>query len=87
LKYYGIEITVFYLFLMRRLPEIIVIGLVLFYKKYISPFLPNVCRFEPTCSTYMIEAVRKYGVIRGTLKGLWRILRCNPWNPGGDDPP
>jgi putative membrane protein insertion efficiency factor len=72
---------------MRRLPEIIVIGLVLFYKKCISPFLPNVCRFEPTCSTYMIEAVRKYGVIRGTLKGLWRIIRCNPWNPGGYDPP
>ncbi|MDR0337080.1 MAG: membrane protein insertion efficiency factor YidD [Planctomycetaceae bacterium] len=72
---------------MRRLPEIVVIGLVLFYKKCISPFLPNVCRFEPTCSTYMIEAVKKYGVIRGTLKGLWRIIRCNPWNPGGEDPP
>ncbi|MDR2704660.1 MAG: membrane protein insertion efficiency factor YidD, partial [Planctomycetaceae bacterium] len=41
----------------------------------------------PTCSTYMIEAVKKYGVIRGTLKGLWRILRCNPWNKGGYDPP
>jgi putative membrane protein insertion efficiency factor len=72
---------------MYRLPELIVIGLVLFYKKCISPFLPNVCRFEPTCSVYMIEAVKKYGVIRGTLKGLWRIFRCNPWNSGGYDPP
>jgi putative membrane protein insertion efficiency factor len=72
---------------MRRLPENIIIGLILFYKKCISPFLPNVCRFEPTCSTYMIEAIRKYGVIRGILKGLWRIIRCNPWNPGGYDPP
>ncbi|MDR2756460.1 MAG: membrane protein insertion efficiency factor YidD [Planctomycetaceae bacterium] len=72
---------------MRRLPEIIIIGLILFYKKCISPFLPNVCRFEPTCSTYMIEAIRKYGVIRGILKGLWRIIRCNPWNSGGYDPP
>ncbi|MDR0611176.1 MAG: membrane protein insertion efficiency factor YidD, partial [Planctomycetaceae bacterium] len=49
----------FYFFIMYRLLELIVIGLVLFYKKCISPFLPNVCRFEPTCSDYMIEAVKK----------------------------
>ena len=64
-----------------------IIGLVLCYKKCVSPFLPHMCRFEPTCSIYMIEAIRKYGVIRGVLKGLWRICRCNPWNPGGYDPP
>jgi len=64
-----------------------VIGLVLLYQKCVSPFLPHMCRFEPSCSTYMIEAIRKYGVIRGTLKGIWRICRCNPWNPGGYDPP
>lgn len=64
-----------------------IIGLVLLYKKCVSPFLPHMCRFEPTCSTYMIEAIRKYGVIRGTLKGIWRICRCHPWNPGGYDPP
>ncbi|MDR0327244.1 MAG: membrane protein insertion efficiency factor YidD [Planctomycetaceae bacterium] len=75
---------------MRFLSKILgygVIGLVLLFKKCISPFLPHMCRFEPSCSTYMIEAVRKYGVVRGVLKGLWRICRCNPWNPGGYDPP
>ncbi len=61
--------------------------MVLFYKKCISPFLPHMCRFEPSCSTYMIEAIKKYGPIRGTFKGIWRICRCNPWNPGGYDPP
>ena len=45
------------------------------------------CRFEPSCSTYFIESVRKYGAIRGALRGIWRICRCNPWNPGGYDPP
>ncbi|MED5576188.1 MAG: membrane protein insertion efficiency factor YidD, partial [Planctomycetota bacterium] len=45
------------------------------------------CRFHPSCSQYTIEAIEKYGVVRGILKGAYRILRCNPWNPGGDDPP
>ncbi len=70
-----------------EIPGLLLIGLVRIYKMGISPFLPNVCRFEPTCSTYMIEAIRKYGAIRGTLKGIWRICRCHPWNPGGYDPP
>ena len=72
---------------MSRVLSFFLIGLVLFYKKCISPFLPNVCRFEPTCSTYMIEAIQKFGPLRGTLKGLGRICRCHPWNPGGYDPP
>jgi len=70
-----------------KIPGYCVIGLLLFYKNCVSPFLPHMCRFEPTCSVYMIEAIHKYGVIRGALKGLWRICRCNPWNPGGEDPP
>lgn len=70
-----------------KLPGWILIALVLFYKKAISPFLPNVCRFHPSCSTYMIEAIKKYGAIRGTFKGICRICRCNPWNSGGYDPP
>ncbi|MCL2004560.1 MAG: membrane protein insertion efficiency factor YidD [Planctomycetaceae bacterium] len=75
---------------MRFLGKILglgVIGLVLCYQKCISPFLPRMCRFEPSCSTYMIEAIKKYGVFIGVLKGIWRICRCHPWNPGGDDPP
>ncbi|MGL4941821.1 MAG: membrane protein insertion efficiency factor YidD [Thermoguttaceae bacterium] len=57
------------------------------YQWCISPFLPNVCKYEPTCSHYTIEAIEKYGVVRGVLKGVWRILRCNPWSRGGYDPP
>lgn len=46
----------------------------------------RVCRFEPTCSEYTINAIEKYGSARGITKGIWRILRCNPWNRGGFDP-
>lgn len=63
------------------------IGLVRFYRRWIGYWIPPVCKFEPSCSVYMIEAIQKYGAIRGTLKGLWRILRCNPWSRGGYDPP
>lgn len=57
------------------------------YQLLISPFIGRVCRFQPSCSQYMIGALRKYGLIRGTLKGLARIGRCHPWHPGGHDPP
>ena len=56
------------------------------YKKYVSPFLPKACRFHPTCSEYMVEAISKKGFLRGLAKGIYRILRCNPFNPGGYDP-
>ena len=49
--------------------------------------LGNVCRFHPSCSRYMAEALRKYGFVVGLAKGLRRISRCHPWNPGGYDPP
>ncbi len=70
-----------------RLPSILLIGLVKLYQWTLSPMLGRYCRFEPTCSQYFIEAVRKYGAIRGSLRGVWRIIRCNPWTPGGYDPP
>ncbi len=63
------------------------IGLVHFYRCTIGRMLPPVCKYEPTCSVYMIEAIRKYGAVRGVLKGCWRLLRCNPWSRGGYDPP
>ncbi len=62
------------------------IFLIRFYQKAISPSLPNTCRFYPSCSNYSIEAIRKYGIIKGALLSLWRILRCNPFNRGGYDP-
>ena len=61
-------------------------GLVLFYKKCISPFLPNVCIYTPSCSNYMLESIEKFGVIKGVFMGTKRILRCNPFRRGGFDP-
>jgi len=64
----------------------IIIFLVKLYRVTFSVFLPVQCRFHPTCSQYMIEAIEKKGIWRGTLLGLKRILKCNPLFPGGYDP-
>ena len=58
-----------------------------FYQVCLRPMLPSVCRFEPSCSEYFIEAVRKYGPVRGACKGVGRLCRCHPWGRGGWDPP
>ena len=58
-----------------------------FYQAAISPLLGPKCRYTPTCSEYFILAVKKYGPFLGTLKGVWRILRCNPFSAGGTDYP
>lgn len=57
-----------------------------FYKKFISPGLPSACRFTPTCSVYMYEAIEVYGPFKGMWMGLKRIGRCHPMHPGGYDP-
>ncbi len=57
-----------------------------FYKRFISPLLPPMCRFEPTCSVYTMQAVEKYGTLRGSWLGIRRLVRCHPFNPGGWDP-
>ena len=60
-----------------------------FYKKRISPifsYLGIHCKYTPTCSEYMMQAIERYGFIRGFLKGFWRFLRCNPFSKGGYDP-
>ena len=69
------------------LPSRFVIGGVRFYQLAISPWLGQNCRFYPGCSQYMIEAVQKYGAVRGVWKGIGRLCRCHPWHPGGYDPP
>jgi uncharacterized protein len=56
------------------------------YKRFLSPLLPSACRFHPTCSDYMREAVERYGAARGVWMGLRRLGRCHPLNPGGLDP-
>jgi putative membrane protein insertion efficiency factor len=68
------------------LAGVIVLG-VRAYQYCLRPVLPAVCRFQPSCSEYMILAVRKYGPVRGAWRGVCRIARCHPWHPGGYDPP
>jgi len=60
--------------------------LVRFYQIIISPLLPATCRYQPTCSHYMVEALKKHGVIKGLYLGTKRILSCHPWGGNGYDP-
>jgi putative membrane protein insertion efficiency factor len=69
------------------LPARILILLVRCYQWTLSPIVGRQCRFQPTCSNYFIGAVQKYGALRGSVKGIGRILRCHPFHPGGYDPP
>jgi putative membrane protein insertion efficiency factor len=72
-----------------RLPGLaarVAIGLIRSYQRFISPLLPPSCRYEPTCSQYTLTAIRRYGLLRGGWLGLKRIVRCNPFHPGGHDP-
>lgn len=57
-----------------------------FYKLRISPCFIQKCRYSPTCSVYMLDAINKHGTIKGILMGMWRLLRCNPFSQGGYDP-
>jgi uncharacterized protein len=65
----------------------LLIGMVRFYQRAVSPLLGSNCRFSPTCSQYMIEAIEKYGPLRGVWKGILRVCRCHPFHKGGYDPP
>ncbi|MBF0543434.1 MAG: membrane protein insertion efficiency factor YidD [Candidatus Riflebacteria bacterium] len=60
--------------------------LIRLYQKTFSPVLGDICRFHPSCSRYTHEAITRYGFVKGWALGLYRIFRCNPFNPGGDDP-
>lgn len=66
----------------------LLIGSIKVYKKTLSPYLAlySKCRYTPTCSEYMMEAIEKHGAIKGVALGIWRLLRCNPWSKGGYDP-
>ncbi|MFI5009094.1 MAG: membrane protein insertion efficiency factor YidD [Solirubrobacterales bacterium] len=59
---------------------------ILFYQRVLSPALPRRCKYEPTCSRYALEAIGRFGVLRGGVLAAWRLLRCNPWSHGGYDP-
>jgi uncharacterized protein len=61
------------------------VALIALYRRLLSPLLPRSCRYEPTCSTYALEAVRIHGALRGTVMAVRRVARCHPWAPGGVD--
>ncbi|MBI5086599.1 MAG: membrane protein insertion efficiency factor YidD [Acidobacteria bacterium] len=64
----------------------LILALLAGYRRFISPLLPSACRFHPTCSQYMTQAVERHGAARGLWMGLRRLARCHPLNPGGLDP-
>lgn len=64
----------------------LLLGIIRFYRKYISPMTPPTCKYIPTCSEYGLEAVERFGALKGGALTVWRILRCNPWSKGGYDP-
>jgi len=64
----------------------LLVGLIGFYRRWISPLFPPACRFYPSCSAYAVEAVTVHGALRGSWLALRRLLRCGPWHPGGLDP-
>ena len=53
------------------------------YQRFISPALPRRCKYHPTCSDYAVQAIKGYGILRGSILAAWRLLRCNPWSHGG----
>ena len=71
---------------LRQILIAIPLLLIKFYQKFISPYLPNSCRYTPTCSQYAVEALRKHGLLKGGWLAFRRILRCNPWGGSGYDP-
>jgi hypothetical protein len=72
--------------MMHQLPQRVTLQLLRVYKAIVSPLFPPACRYVPTCSEYAMEAVDRFGVVRGGLLAVWRLLRCHPFVKGGYDP-
>ncbi len=70
---------------MRAAVRIVQAPIVL-YQRVISPALPRRCKYEPTCSAYAVRALRQFGILRGLVLAIWRVVRCNPFSHGGYDP-
>ena len=66
--------------------KLLVINFIKIYQRFVSPFFPSSCKFSPSCSKYGIEAINKYGGLKGSVITIKRILKCNPWSKGGYDP-
>ena len=66
--------------------KLLFINIIKIYQRFVSPFFPSSCKFSPSCSKYGIEVINKYGVLKGSVLTIKRILKCNPWSKGGYDP-
>ncbi|MDT8284390.1 MAG: membrane protein insertion efficiency factor YidD [Thermovirgaceae bacterium] len=71
---------------MKGISSRIAIRLLRFYQIFVSPFLGDNCRFYPSCSRYAMESIERFGLLRGMILSLFRIMKCGPWNGGGYDP-
>ncbi len=71
---------------MTRVPGAIVVSILRFYQHWISPAFGQRCRYYPSCSEYAVQAVQRFGILRGLVLAGWRLLRCNPFSRGGFDP-
>jgi uncharacterized protein len=69
-----------------RLSRVVLTSPIVIYQRVISPAIPRRCKYEPTCSRYAVEAIQRYGILRGLVLAGWRLLRCNPLSHGGYDP-
>ena len=69
-----------------RILRAAVLAPIIAYQRLVSPAIPRRCKYEPTCSRYAVDAIRRYGALRGLVLAGWRLLRCNPWSHGGYDP-
>jgi len=69
-----------------RVPALLGIGLVWLYRLTFGAFFPTTCKYHPSCSEYAVQALRRHGLVKGSILAGWRLLRCNPWSHGGYDP-
>jgi putative membrane protein insertion efficiency factor len=69
-----------------RVARMVAVTPIVLYQRLISPAIPRRCKYEPTCSRYALEAIGRYGILKGLVLAGWRLLRCNPWSHGGYDP-
>jgi uncharacterized protein len=70
----------------RRVPAAFGVGLIWLYRLTLGALFPATCKYHPSCSEYAMQAVRRHGLLRGSVLAGWRLLRCNPWSHGGFDP-
>jgi uncharacterized protein len=71
----------------HSLPSTLLLAPLRLYRRFVSPALPARCKYHPTCSAYAVQSIERFGILRGSVLAVWRLLRCNPFSHGGYDPP